>query len=299
MIGQKVTIKNHRSGEEIVINDHTDPENVIALQSFPEFNNDIVNNNVPRSGAHGEFNQSKYYGGMNITFEGVIVGENENNVWDIKEKLDRVLQLPREDRTDRISTNQDADYPPLFNNAVRVSFQAPDGANKWIDATVIRDASYDRNLKETFRLDFQIVLRTNVSFLVVEPDPADQLTLDCGVIDEGFQLATKVPIDSESDFIKNAQTVTVNENSFVRCKLYGADNAILVNPRLVNLTNGTETKIRQPLHGSSNYFEIDGLYQTIEDKSGRDLVPFSNGAYVKLDKGDNELLYTAEKIKAS
>lgn len=94
MIGTPITIKNFDSGEEITINDHTDKFRVVALQTFPTFANEVRASNIPRSGAHGEFHMPTYYSGMSIVLEGVIVGDNENEVWELKRKLDEVTRLP-------------------------------------------------------------------------------------------------------------------------------------------------------------------------------------------------------------
>lgn len=95
MIGVPITIKNHNTGQEITINDHSDSDNVIALQSFPNFEKDVRNQNVPRQGSHGEFNLPHYYGGLSITFEGIITGETQEKTWEIKTLLDEILALPK------------------------------------------------------------------------------------------------------------------------------------------------------------------------------------------------------------
>lgn len=294
MIGQKVTIKNHQSGEEIVINDHSDPENVIALQQYPQFEPDISNNNVARQGGHGEFSLPNYYNGMNITLEGVIVGENESNVHDIKNKLNRILQLPVKRALDQ--ADKAGDYPPMFGNTVRLSFTSPDGKQKWIDATPTRQPSYNRNLKETFRLDFQFILRANNPFLVVDPDPNDEITLSLGEYREGLQMPTDVPFNLDEQYLENEQTINVSEKSFTRIKMKGSDDGVLVNPQITNLTNNTFVKIRQPLSSGDSYFEIDGLYKTMKDQDGRDVSAYSQGDYIILEKGNNKLVYTAEDI---
>jgi len=80
MIGTPITIKNHDTGEEIVLNDHTtDAENVIALQSFPTFEPDVRSQNLPRQGAHGEFRLPTYYSGMSIVLQGVIEATRSGN----------------------------------------------------------------------------------------------------------------------------------------------------------------------------------------------------------------------------
>jgi len=296
MIGQKITIKSHRTDEEIVVNDHTDPENVIALQQYPSFQSDIKNNNVDRQGAHGEFNLPNYYSGMSITLDGIIVGENESNVWDIKNKLDRILSLPERRYWEQDWHEDDSEYPPMFENTVRLLFATPDGRDRWIDATPVREPQYDRNLKETFRLDFQIILRANIPFLVIDPDPADEVTLSLGSVREGMKLPFGVPFDLSGEFLQNEQTINVNEKSFTRVTMNGSDDGVLINPQITNLTNGSYVKIDLPLSGTSQFFEIDGLYKSMVDHNGKDVTPYSQGDYLVLEKGDNKLVYTAEDV---
>jgi len=121
MIGTPITIKNHDTGEEIVLNDHTtDAENVIALQSFPTFEPDVRSQNIAKQGAHGEFRLPTYYSGMSIVLQGVIVGEDEAHVWAIKKQLDQVMKLSQKGKPREYIGNDK--FPPMFNNTVRLSF---------------------------------------------------------------------------------------------------------------------------------------------------------------------------------
>lgn len=96
MIGTNIKIKNFDNGKEIALNDHlTDKENVIALQVFPSFQTDVRPQNIPKNSTHGEYRLPYYYSGMSIILDGVIAGESEQKVWEMKKALDDVMQLSR------------------------------------------------------------------------------------------------------------------------------------------------------------------------------------------------------------
>lgn len=294
MIGQEITIENHYSGKSVVINDHTtDPDNVIALQSFPTFDTGVRSNNISKTGSHGQYRQPSYYNGMSITLEGVIVGDNEQKVWDMKEKLDKVFKLPKKPNR---SVKQDTAYPPIDRNLLRISFQEPDGDDVWVDATPIQEISYNRNMRETFRLDFQVQLRSNLSFLVVDPDPTQETTLQLGELMEGIKVPFEAPFDLSEEFVTGVQTITVDRDSKTTLRMNGSDDGTLINPSIINLTNDEYIKIQRPLSGTGEYFEINGLYETMRDQSGRNVQPYAKGDFVELEEGTNKILYVAESV---
>jgi hypothetical protein len=83
---------------------------------------------------------------------------------------------------------------------------------------------------------------------------------------------------------------------FAIVRLYGSDEGTIVNPKVTNLTNGTSVKILRPLLGADRYFAIDGVYQTMKDESGQNVVQFSDGDYIYLEAGENILLYSADNL---
>lgn len=135
MIGTPIKIKNHDTGEEITLNDHSDPQNVIALQSFPSFETDIRAQNLPRQGAHGEVRLPTYYSGMSIVLQGVIAGEDEAHVWAIKKAFDDIMRLPRGGFSDVVEA---ADITPALaiNECINPTGQVATTGWDDIDATL-------------------------------------------------------------------------------------------------------------------------------------------------------------------
>lgn len=298
MIGVPITIKNHETGETIVLNDHTtDPGNVIALQSFPSFESDVRAQNIPRQGAHGEFRLPIYYSGMSIVLQGVIACDNESNVWDIKRQLDSVMSLSRKGFPNKYTGNDT--FPPMFNNTIRLSFTAPDGKVLFVDATPIKAVSYDRSLMEKYKLTFQVIVRSSMPYLVVVDDEPNIETGTIGRISKGLLLPTTLPLSLGEEVTENEITITMNTPGYAVVTLNGSADGIIINPKITNITNGTSVKIRKALGNASQYFLIDGLYQTMKDENGASVLQYSDGDYIYLEAGENVLIYTADAIIAN
>lgn len=298
MIGAPITILNHDTGDSIVINDHeTDEQNVIALQGYPTIEPGVRNNNTPRQGAHGEFRLQTYYGALNIVLDGIIVGETEADVWEIKKNFDEIMQLSKTGYGR--DANPGESFPPMFNNTVRLSFTTPDGRSVWCDATPIKSVSYDRPLKQKFLLNFQVILTSNTPYLIIEGSESLIEAGTLGSINHGFKLTTNVPFQLSNQYLENEITVTVDQRSLAIVKLNGSADGVLVNPRMTNLTNDSYIMIRQPLSGTDSYFEINPIYQYMKDEDGRSVEAFSDGDYLWLDEGENTLVYTAEHVIAN
>lgn len=295
MIGKEITIKNHETGEQIVINDHTtDPGNVIALQSFPTFEADIRSQNQAKQGAHGEYRLPTYYSGMSIVLNGVIACDNEAKVWEIKRKLDSILSLSRKGYPNKyVGTDP---FPPMFNNTVRLSFTSPDNKNVFIDATPIQPISYNRNLMESFKLNFQVILRSPMPYLVILDAEANEEEGSLGYIKQGILLPVKIPFGTGEEHISNEITITMTTPGYAVVTMNGSADGVIVNPKITNKTNGTSVQVRKPLGNANNKFIVDGLYQTIKDENGKSVIQYSDGEFVFLEAGENVLVYTADEV---
>lgn len=295
MIGTQITIKNHDTGAEVVLNDHTtDPENVIALQAFPTFEKDVRNQNQPRSGAHGEFRLPTYYGGMSIVLQGVIAADDEATAWGLKNALDGVMSLSRSGYAKEYE-GDDA-FPPMFGHTVRLSFTTPDGKSVFVDATPIKPVSYDRPLMQGFLLNFQVILRATSPYLYVVDDDPNVETGSLGSILTGFVLPMQLPLNIGEQQVEGEMTITMQTAGYAVVTLNGSDDGVVVNPTITNLTNGTRVKIRKALASASEYFVIDGIYQTMKDEDGASVLPFADGEFIYLDAGVNTLVYTADAV---
>lgn len=485
MIGTPIKIRNHDTGQEITINDHSDPLNVIALQSFPTFETDVRPQNVARNGAHGEFRLPTYYSGMSIVLQGVIAGEDESHVWTLKRQLDSIMRLSRagygkevpsvsinppvainectnpnggisdigwtpanasvasvgnalevttssagesgishvvssypknqgdlyiasslvtnreestrsfriliqarasggsvlssdsEDfeieagKSERIGVSLSAlpasvvdirvsitrlsedavsgdrfevssvliaknlpeeydsesfyfdgstpsasrikyswvgteglsasvankqTFPSMFRNTVRLSFTNPEGKSVFVDATPIKAISYDREMRQNYRLDFQVILRSNFPVLIVDESVPVVSVGQLGSDISGLKLPFQVPFTLSERYVEGATVINVTDPGFAIVRMYGSDEGTIINPRITNITNGTSMRILKPLEGSHRYFLIDGMYQKIVDENGASVAQFSDGEFIQLEAGENTLIYTAEKL---
>ncbi len=294
MIGTQITIKNHESGEEIILNDHvTDPDNVIALQSFPTFEPDVRSQNLPRQGAHGEFRLPTYYSGMSIVLQGVIAAENEDKVWDIKHQLDAVMKLSRKGFPAKYSG--DDEFPPLFNSTIRLSFMTPDGKEVFLDATPIKAVSYDRPLMQDFILNFQVIVRSTIPYMISIGEEENVEAGELGYRIDGFKIPIEIPFSFESQLV-NEITINMETEGFAVVTMNGSAGGAIVNPRITNITNGNTLMVRKILNGSHQKFVVDGIYQTVKDENKLDVGQYVDGEFIFLEKGENILIYTADKV---
>jgi hypothetical protein len=481
MIGTPITIRNNDTGEEIVINDHSDPQNVIALQGFPTFQTDIRTQNTPLGGSHGESEAPVYYSGKPIILRGIIVGEDEENVWALKNQLDEIMRLPRSgygkevagsrvtpafavnlcsnprgsvsstgwtgsnaaisaldgirvvsvtdalaeaifeptasvgqvlhfacdirngedgDRTFSLSisaydgaslidseesddvvigagrqkriyvsmtvpattdsikvsanriSDDDADAGDIFTidrvfiiadpvsnidpevtyfdgdtlpittakfewdgaeglsttsvykmsfasmgrRSVRLSFINPAGQSVFIDATPIQAVQYDRPIQQQFLLNFQVILRSNFPYLIVDdPNPLFRFGY-LGKSGIGFKVPTYVPFNIGNQYTFGGFTITTNSPSFAIIRMYGSDEGTIVNPKVTNVTNGDFCKINKPIFGKNRFFLIDGVNRKIQNEMDQSVVGYMDGDFIRLDEGENTIIYTADKI---
>lgn len=294
MIGTQITIKNHNNGKQVILNDHSDVNNVIALQSFPTFETEERANSRSRQGAHGEFKLPYYYSGMSIVLQGIIVGQDEAHVWAIKKTFDEVMSLPY--RFNKDDYNSTADFPPFYGSTVRLSFTNPNGKKCFVDCSPIKVVSYDRPLQQKYLLDFQVILRSPFPYLVIEDDTPNIKTGTLGKNAKGFVLPTKLPLSLGTQILTGEVTITVDTPSMAIVKMKGSANGVLVNPRITNVTNGSYVVINKTLDGADSFFEINGVYETMKDQSGKFIEQYAEGEFIYLDIGNNNLVYTADKI---
>jgi len=295
MIGTPITIKNHETGAQIILNDHvTDRHNVIALQTFPTFAPEVRANNLPKNGAHGEFRLPHYYSGMSVVLQGVIVGESEQKVWEIKQQFDSVLKLSRDGFP---TPYKGTDTPkPMQDTLVRMSYTDPTGNEIFVDGTPLKSVSYDRPLQEKCVLNFQVIVRVNFPYLLIKDETPIVETGQLGSIKTGFQLGGSKVDKLSNEYVTNELTITMPTQAFGIIKVFGSNEGVVVNPKVLNKTNGTSVRIRRPLSGAVNFFEINGLEQTVQNQSEVRLDAYSEGGFILLEAGENVLLYTADAL---
>lgn len=279
----KFNIKNKSTEQSFIINDYnTDPNNFIALQSFPTLNLDMRAGDIPFTGHHGAYKLPHFYGGRSIIFNGIIVGETEQSVWEMKRIIDEVLEL-----------GSGADYDEL----VEITYTDPTGLELTLDATLNAAVSYSRSLKEPNLLNFQILLRARSPYMMINDESFDTMIYSglLGGVVSSFRIPFQIPF-----FLNNTETNVLNITVTNKVKsiitLYGSDDGDVVNPSIENLTTGKSTVFDYTIPtGSTNYIQINGITGEVVDQDGNNLAIYiSNGGFIELKKGLNKIYYTCD-----
>jgi hypothetical protein len=277
MIGVQYELIN-QDGESIIINDHTDPENVIALQDYPSFDLEIKNQEINKEGQHGIWDFFSFYGKRLITFSGVIVGENEAKVMEIQDKLKLVVGLPLEPT----STN---------NGLLTIKYTDPRGRELQTTGKLYSAPRFSRVMRENFKLAFQLVLKS------ANPDIESQTeTTTNGV--RGYEagvikLPTLMPITMP---IVKQQTLTITNLGTTYANPKITINGALTNPRIDNLTTGKFMAFTRTLTVGQKII-IDVKQGTIVDENGVDITAdLDNGSeFIKLKTGANIFYLTSDE----
>jgi len=286
MIGIKYTLKN-KENESIVINDHTtNPNQIIALQSYPQFEVDIKNNELPREGQHGIWDFYSFYGRRITTFQGVIVGNTELDVEIVKNKLIKILAIPAQPTISR-------------DGNVELSWTDIENKNWIISGKLMNPIQFNRRMRDTFRLDFSFTLKSSSPFIV-----SNDLQIISGVrgyVKKGAQFPIMLPL--EIGFIEvNYLNVTNSGSAYAETiiRIYGESQGNITNPKLTNLTTGKFMQLNTVIEGKTEWIEIDSKKGTVVDKNGNDLSGAITGEsnFVLLQQGLNNILYTSDEDPA-
>lgn len=279
----KFKIENKKTGLFFVINDHdTDPNNFLALQVFPSMALDMRTGEIPFNGHHGAYKLPHFYGGRSIILNGLIVGENEESVWEQKRNIDETLELG---------------YGAEYDELVKVTFTNPEGLEITVDATLNASIGYSRSLKEPNILNFQILLKTRTPYLFINDPVFDAIvyTGSLGGLTSTFQIPFQIPFLLQNTST-NILNLTVTNKVKAIITLHGSADVDVVNPSIKNLSTGKSTQFDYTIpKGANNFIRIDALAGTVKDQDGVDLEIFiSNGGFIELRNGLNKLSYTSE-----
>lgn len=275
MIGNLITIENKKSGAEVKINDFTNRPNVIALTQYPLNNPDIRVNDIPHLGNHGSHKMPSYYGGRTIILNGSIVGDDEATVYALKKNLDDVLRF---------------EIVPDFAETLEVKMTDPLGRVLVAGATMSGATSYARDVNDPNILNFQITMRSNNFFMIIDGEVTDVTGL-LGYEISGFKIATKLPFKFEKSF-SEVKNINVDEPCFTKVRMYGSDDGDVVNPRLRNLDNGDDIIFFYTLQGSDEWIEVDGITGKMTNHDGQDMTTYlTSGDYLNLQVGNNRVAY--------
>lgn len=283
MIGYTYTIEN-KYGDSFKINDHvTDPLNVIALQSYPDMDVDIKNNEVDLDGQHGIWDFYSFFGKRNISFSGVIVGEDEAEVETMRRKIVSVLALPLQ------PTEDDDGY-------VTISWEDALGISYTVQAKMTRSPRFDRDLRQKYRLNFLISFKASDPFIL--GGESEQANGVRGYFTMGVTFPITLPaiigqISVGTQEVDNDGTMYAH----TKIRLSGEAAGVLTNPRITNLSTGAYFQLDTTLANNTKWLEIDSRYGTVVDQDGVDKSAFINEAstFLLLKPGVNTLIYTANE----
>lgn len=277
MIGVQYELIN-QSGDSIIINDHSDPQNVIALQDYPSFDLDIKNQEINKEGQHGIWDFFSFYGKRLITFSGVIVGEDEAHVIEIQDKLKLVIGLPTEP--------SDTD-----NGLLTIKYTDPRGRALQTTAKIYSSPRFSRVMRENFKLAFQLVLKS------ADPIIESQSLVESDGV-RGYEagkiiLPTKMPTKLE---IVKEGVLTVTNNGTTFSNPIITINGALTNPRIDNLTTGKYMAFTKTLTVGQKIIINVGT-GTIVDELGADISATLDigSEFIKLKGGANLLYLTSDE----
>lgn len=283
MIGYTYTITN-KAGDSFKINDHvTDPENFIALQQYPDMDIDVKNNEVNLDGQHGIWDFFSYFGKRNLSFNGVIIGEDEEAVETLRNQIVSVLALPMQPSGD------DDGY-------CTIEWTDATGAEWQIEAKIARSPRFGREMRQNYKLDFMLSFKTDNPFILSSSSTEEEGTR--GYFAYGVKFPIELPavmglVAMEAMNVVNDGTVYAH----TVIRLYGEEGGDITNPTITNNTTGKSFRIETVLADETEYIEIDSQSGTVVDKDGNDLSAdiSDDSEFVLLKPGNNELVYTADE----
>ncbi len=282
MIGYTYTITNS-AGDFFKINDFvTDPNNYFLLQQYPDMDVDVKNTEIDLQGQHGIWDFYSYFGKRNLTFSGMIIGVNEAGVEASRTQMMKVLQLPVQ------PTSTSDGY-------VTISWTDATGATWSFRAKISRTPKLSRNLRQQYKLDFLISLKTDTPFILSSASTTGSGTR--GYFSYGFLLPVILPAVMgyvENNAIVVANAGTLSAHTIIR--LYGENTAGVINPKITNMTTGKSFKINTTLTDASKYVEINSSTGTVVDQDGNDLSGSidSISEFILLNAGNNTIVYTGD-----
>jgi len=285
MIGTLFTITNKAHPERtITINDRaTNPNKFIALQAYPTFEMDIRNDEIEKEGQHGVWDFFSFYGKRVIVFEGIIIGEDEEDVTEIKDILQQVLELPAQPTTSDDGT-------------VVITWTDARGREVQTEAKASSSPRFTRNMRELYRLDFFLTLKS--PNLVIESQELFEVDGVRGYPTGGFTLPFTLPVMLGSAYI-NKFTVNNAGNTVadITFRMYGGADMVINNPTLTNLTTGEFMKINIALADETEFVVVNTRTGEILDQDGNDLSGLieAGSSFPRLQIGDNELFYTSDE----
>lgn len=283
MTGYKFKITNS-NGDFFYINDFvTDPLRFFALQDYPGFEVDIKNAELAKEGQHGVFDFFSYYGKRLINFEGVIVGEDEGDIEDLKAQMLKVLSLPP---------------IPVIGDEGNVKIEWIDAnGNAWqIDGKMQGYPRFNRGLRQNSRLYFLVTIKCK------NPEIESQIETSVDGV-RGWQqgdLLVPAIVPGIFSVIYNKEFTVMNVGaiaSHTKITIYGEAGITVTNPYILNKTTNQLFKVNITLNGADEFIIIDSKTGTVIDQDGVDRSALVDGSseYILLDIGANQIVSLSDE----
>jgi len=283
MLGYTYTLTN-RAGQSVKINDFvTDPNNFIALQDYPLFDVDVKEAEMDKEGQNGVWDFFSFYGKRVINFSGVIIGQTEADVEDLKKLLQEITALPAQ--------------PVANTNDGYVKIEWTDAnSNAWqIYAKLQRAIKFDRGLGKPLQLAFNLTMKASNPLIEGSTEVVESGVR--GYETGSMKLSSILP--SLIDVIYENK-ITLNNlgsvDAHTKIKIYGEAIGV-TNPYVFNITTGKLFKVAITLADASEWIEIDSKLGTVVDQDGNDVSGLVDptSEYIMLQVGANELVYLSDE----
>lgn len=283
MTGYKFKIQN-TNGDYFYINDFvTDPLRFFALQDYPDFEVDIKNAELAKEGQHGIFDFFSFYGKRLINFTGVIVGEDEGDVEDLKSQMLKVISLPP------IPSSGDDGY-------LTISWTDANGNDWQIQGKMQGYPRFNRGMRQGSRLYFILTIKCK------NPEIESQAETTVDGVRGWQQGALLVPATVPAIFnvLYNKQVSVTNLGSIAshtKITINGESGITVSNPYVLNLTTGKLFKVNIILTDETKSITIDSKTGTVVDQDGVDRSGLVDGTseYILLDIGANNLVFLSDE----
>jgi len=159
LLGYFYTFTNLFNGRSITIgiDDMSVPVsqsgNGLLLQEYPNFPVEVRNEERSRLGQHGIWDFFSFYGKRNLTFAGVILANSHANLVQWERKLKEIFTLPAQP------------IVGVNDGYIQVSWTDAFGLGWKLDAKIIQDLTFSRNIGNQTRGRFIVALKASSSII--------------------------------------------------------------------------------------------------------------------------------------
>ena len=282
MISFQFTCTN-KNGDTVTFNNHTDPNNVYALQAYPKFVRNIKNAEVERQGQNNFWDFFSYNGRMTVSFAGVVIADTHQHLEQMRAALMRVFAIPLQSST-------------ANDGYVTITWTDDDGIAKQVEAKIIQDIAFERRLARRTVMDFQIQLKAKNNYIASQGGYIGIVSGQRGYLTNGLTLPTLASITTAKTYV-NKLTVSPTVSALPQFVLYGEAQQLITHPSIYNATTGKTFKVNVSLNGASDYITINTENGTVTNAAGLDVSAYIDigSTFITLKAGANDLVYLSDQ----